>query len=164
VEFFFEKILCILLLYMATKKKSTKKRAAKKTTPAKKATASTKKPRAKLSDLKYSSGKIDDETLSKIEELEEILGVHEVNHFGTNEPDIFENQLKEMTLADLQNLCGKVRLFASGNTRELKEKLRKEFRRVSQGQRTISISQSTSVCDPKHPNHERAKKILGQGF
>ena len=148
---------------MATKKKSTTRKAAKKAAPAKKAKASTKKPRAKLSDLKYSSGKIDDETLSKIEELEEILGVHEVNHFGTNDPNIFENQLKEMTLADLQNLCGKVRLFASGNTRELKEKLRKEFRRVSQGQRTIGMSRSTSICDPKHPNHEQAKKILGQG-
>jgi hypothetical protein len=149
---------------MATKKKSTKKRATKKAAPAKKAMASTKKPRAKLSDLSYSSGKIDDDTLSKIEELEEVLGVHEVNHFRTNDPTIFENQLKEMTLADLQNLCGKVRLFASGNTRELKEKLRKEFRRVSQGQRTISMRQGASVCDPKHPNHEQAKKILGQGF
>ena len=148
---------------MATKKKSTARKATKKAPPAKKAKASTKKPRAKLSDLKYSSGKIDDETLSKIEELEEILGVQEVNHFGTNDPNIFENQLKEMTLADLQNLCGKVRLFASGNTREIKEKLRKEFRRVSNGQRTIGMSRPTSICDPKHPNHEQAKKILGQG-
>ena len=149
---------------MATKKKSTKKRATKKAAPAKKATASTKKPRAKLSDLKYSSGKIDDETLSKIQELEEVLGIHEVNHFGTNDPNIFENQLREMTLADLQNLCGKVRMFASGNTRQLKEKLRKEFRRASGGQRTISMSQETSICDPKHPDHAKAKKILGQGF
>ena len=148
---------------MATKKKSTKKQIAKKTGAAKKANASSKKPRANLSDLKYSSGKIDDETLSKIEELEQILGVQEVNHFGTNDPNIFENQLKEMTLADLQNLCGKVRLFASGNTRELKEKLRKEFGRVSKGQRTIGMSRPTSICDPKHPNHEQAKKILGQG-
>ncbi|MBT3709540.1 MAG: hypothetical protein HOG19_08865, partial [Gammaproteobacteria bacterium] len=109
---------------MATKKKSTKKQITQKTAPTKKAKASSKKPQANLSDLKYSSGKIDDETLSKIEELEQILGVQEVNHFGTNDPNIFENQLKEMTLADLQNLCGKVRLFASGNTRELKEKLR----------------------------------------
>ena len=147
---------------MAAKKKSTKKQATKKSVSDKKAKASTKGSRAKLTDLKYSSGKIDDDTLSKIEELEEILGVHEVNHFGTNDPHIFENQLKEMTLADLQNLCGKVRLFASGNTRELKEKLRKEFRRVSQGQRTIGMSRSTSICDPKHPNHEQAKKILGQ--
>ena len=149
---------------MATKKKSTKKRATKKTALAKKATASIKKPRAKLSDLKYSSGKIDDETLSKIQELEEVLGVHEVNHFGTNDPNIFENQLKEMTLADLQNLCGKVRLFASGNTRELKEKLRKEFTRVCRGQRTIGMSKGASICDPKHPDHEKAKKILTDGF
>lgn len=147
---------------MATKKKSTKKQITQKTGPTKKAKASSKKPQANLSDLKYSSGKIDDETLSKIEELEQILGVQEVNHFGTNDPNIFENQLKEMTLADLQNLCGKVRLFASGNTRELKEKLRKEFGRVSKGQRTIGMSRPTSICDPKHPNHEQAKKILGQ--
>ena len=147
---------------MATKKKSTKKQITKKTGAAKKANTSSKKPRANLNDLKYSSGKIDDETLSKIEELEQILGVQEVNHFGTNDPNIFENQLKEMTLADLQNLCGKVRLFASGNTRELKEKLRKEFGRVSKGQRTIGMSRPTSICDPKHPNHEQAKKILGQ--
>jgi uncharacterized membrane protein len=147
---------------MATKKKSTKKQITQKTAPTKKAKASSKKPQANLSDLKYSSGKIDDETLSKIEELEQILGVQEVNHFGTNDPNIFENQLKEMTLADLQNLCGKVRLFASGNTRELKEKLRKEFGRVSKGQRTIGMSRPTSICDPKHPNHEQAKKILGQ--
>tara|TARA_R110000751_G_scaffold305212_1_gene421444 strand:- start:501 stop:950 length:450 start_codon:yes stop_codon:yes gene_type:complete len=149
---------------MATKKKRTIKKAGKKAAPAKKTKASTDKPTDKLSELRYSSGKMDDETLSKIEELEAVLGVHEVNHFGTNDPNIFENQLKEMTLADLQNLCGKVRLFASGNTREIKEKLRKEFRRVSQGQRTISMRKSTSVCDPSHPNHEQAKKVLGQGF
>jgi|TARA_R110000751_G_C13619367_1_gene464340 hypothetical protein len=149
---------------MATKKKSTTKRGPKKAAPDKKAKASAKKPRLQLDDLKYSSGKIDDDTLSKIKELEEVLGVHEVNHFGTNDTNIFENQLKEMTLADLQNLCGKVRLFASGNTRELKEKLRNEFKRVSRGQRTISMRQGASICDPNHPDHEKAKKILGQGF
>ena len=78
---------------MATKKKSTKKRVTKKAAPTKGAKASIKKPRAKRSELQYSSGKIDDETLSKIEELEEVLGVQEVNHFGTNDPNIFENQM-----------------------------------------------------------------------
>ena len=92
------------------------------------------------------------------------MGVHEVNHFGTNDSGVFEKNLKEMTLADLQNLCGKVRLYASGNTRELKEKLRKEFTRVTRGQRTIAMPNETSICDPSHPNHEQAKKILGRGF
>ena len=48
---------------MATKRKTTRKRASKK------ATASSKEKAAKLDSLQYSSGKIDDETLSKIEEL-----------------------------------------------------------------------------------------------
>jgi len=149
---------------MATKRKSTKKKAAtKRVTPREAATASAKK-KIKLSELDYSSGKLDDETLSRIEDLEDILGVREVNPFGTNDSVIFEQQLKEMTLSDLQNLCGKIRLFASGNTRELKEKLRKEFRRVTKGQKTIAIPTQNSVCDPKHPNHDKAKKILSEGF
>ena len=137
--------------------------AAKRKTTKKKATATEKAK--KLDGLQYSSGKIDDETISHIEELEKTLGVHEVNHFGTNDPKIFENKMSDMTLVDLQRLCGKVRLFASGNRKELKEKLRKEFRRVTKGQKTIVLqNQAGSVCDPNHPDHEKAKKILGDGF
>ena len=143
---------------MATKRKTTRKRVSKK------ATASSKEKAARLDSLQYSSVKIDDETLSKIEELEAKLGVHEVNHFGTNDSRIFEKNLKEMTLADLQNLCGKVRLFASGNTPELKQKLRNEFTRVTKGNKTIVLRSQDSVCDPNHPNHEKAKKILTEGF
>jgi hypothetical protein len=149
---------------MATKRKSPKRKVVtKKVTPRKTTTASAKK-KIKLSELDYSSGKLDDETLSRIEDLEDILGVHEVNPFGTNDSVIFEQELKEMTLSDLQNLCGKIRLFASGNTKELKEKLRKEFTRVTRGQKTIAMPVQDSVCDPSHPNHEKAKKILNEGF
>jgi hypothetical protein len=149
---------------MAAKRKSTKKKTTKKVAPTKEATASTEKKKLDISKMHYSSGKLDDETLSNIEELEDILGVHEVNHFGTNDNVIFEKNLKEMTLADLQNLCGKVRLFASGNTREIKEKLRKEFVRVTKGNKSIVLQQEASVCNPNHPNHEAAKKILSEGF
>ncbi len=149
---------------MAAKRKSTKKKVAKKAAPRKKATASTTRKRPELNELRYSSGKLDDETVTRIEEIEDILKIHEVNHFGTNDNTLFEKQLKDMSLADLQNLCSKVRLFASGNTRELREKLRKEFTRVTKGNRTVSLRQEASVCDPNHPNHEKAKKILTDGF
>ena len=149
---------------MAAKRKSTKKKVAKKAAPRKKATASTESKRPELNELRYSSGKLDDDTVERIAEIEDILKIHEVNHFGTNDNTIFEKQLKDMSLADLQNLCSKVRLFASGNTRELREKLRKEFTRVTKGNRTVSLRQEASVCDPKHPNHEKAKKILTDGF
>ena len=149
---------------MAAKRKSTKKKVAKKAAPKEKATASTTKKRLELNELRYSSGKLDDETVARIEEIEDILKILEVNHFGTNDNTIFEKQLKDMSLADLQNLCSKVRLFASGNTRELRAKLRKEFTRVTKGNKTVSLRQEASVCDPNHPNHQKAKKILTEGF
>ena len=152
---------------MAAKRKSTKKAVASKKTVTKKRTAkktSTAKKQSKLDSLRYSSGKIEDDTIEKIQEVEEILGVKDVNHFGTNDINVLEAQLKEMTLADLQNLCGKVRLFASGNKTQLKDKLRKEFARGSKGQHTIAMQQQRSVCHPEHPAHAEAKKILSDGF
>ena len=151
-----KKILCILLLYMAAKRKSTKKAVASK----KRAT----KKQSTLDSLRYSSGKIEDGTIEKIQEIEEILGVKDVNNFGTNDINVLEAQMKEMNLADLQNLCGKVRLFASGNKVQLKDKLRKEFSRTTKGQRTIALQQERSVCHPEHPAHNEAKKILSEGF
>jgi hypothetical protein len=142
---------------MAAKRKSTKKTVASKKT-------ATAKKQSTLDDLRYSSGKIEDGTIEKIQEIEEILGVKEVNHFGTNDINVLEDQLKEMTLADLQNLCGKVRLFASGNKTQLRDKLRKEFTRTTRGQRTIAMRQQVSICNPEHPDHDKAKKILSDGF
>ena len=141
---------------MAAKRKSTKKAVASK----KRAT----KKQSTLDSLRYSSGKIEDGTIEKIQEIEEILGVKDVNNFGTNDINVLEAQMKEMTLADLQNLCGKVRLFASGNKVQLKDKLRKEFTRGNKGQRTIAMQQERSVCHPEHPAHNEAKKILSEGF
>ena len=141
---------------MAAKRKSTKKAVASK----KRAT----KKQSTLDSLRYSSGKIEDGTIEKIQEIEEILGVKDVNNFGTNDINVLEAQMKEMNLADLQNLCGKVRLFASGNKVQLKDKLRKEFSRTTKGQRTIALQQERSVCHPEHPAHNEAKKILSDGF
>jgi len=141
---------------MAAKRKSTKKAVASK----KRAT----KKQSTLDSLRYSSGKIEDGTIEKIQEIEEILGVKDVNNFGTNDINVLEAQMKEMNLADLQNLCGKVRLFASGNKVQLKDKLRKEFSRTTKGQRTIALQQERSVCHPEHPAHNEAKKILSEGF
>ena len=141
---------------MAAKRKSTKKAVASK----KRAT----KKQSTLDSLRYSSGKIEDGTIEKIQEIEEILGVKDVNNFGTNDINVLEAQMKEMNLADLQNLCGKVRLFSSGNKVQRIDKLRKEFSRTTKGQRTIALQQERSVCHPEHPAHNEAKKILSEGF
>ena len=118
-----------------------------------------------LEDIQnFSSGKIDDDTLKKVKELEDVLGIKSVNPFGTNDPNILEEKLKDSNLSDLQNLAMKIGIFPEGSKDRLKDKLRKEFKRVTRGARTVSLQQPISILDPNHPDHEKAKKLMGDGF
>ena len=130
---------------MAAKKKSTKTKS--------------------LDDItNFSSGKLDEDTLDRVKELEEVLGIKTVNPFGTNDPKIFENKLKDSNLSDLQNLAMKIGVFPEGSKDRLKDKLRKEFKRITKGSRSVAMPQPMSISDPSHPNHEKAKKLMSEGF
>ena len=130
---------------------------------ARKKKAPTKKKN--LEDIQnFSSGKLDDDTLKKVKELEDVLGIKAVNPFGTNDPNIFEQKLKDSNLSDLQNLAMKIGIFPEGSKDRLKEKLRREFKRVTKGSRSVALQQPMSISDPNHPNHEKAKKLMGDGF
>ena len=118
-----------------------------------------------LEDIQnFSSGKLDDDTLKKVKELEDVLGIKAVNPFGTNDPNIFEQKLKDSNLSDLQNLAMKIGIFPEGSKDRLKDKLRREFKRVTKGSRSVALQQPMSISDPNHPNHEKAKKLMGDGF
>jgi len=118
-----------------------------------------------LEDIQnFSSGKLDDDTLKKVKELEDVLGINAVNPFGTNDPNIFEQKLKDSNLSDLQNLAMKIGIFPEGSKDRLKDKLRREFKRVTKGSRSVALQQPMSISDPNHPNHEKAKKLMGDGF
>ena len=137
-----------------TKKKTVKSSAAKRTT---------KKPA--LEDLQnFTTGKLDDDAIEKVKKLEEVLGIKTVNPFGTNDPNIFEERLKEPNLSDLQSLAMKVGVFPDGVLARLKQKLREEFKRTTKGSRTISMEDPLPIHDPNHPNHEKAKKLMSEGF
>ena len=54
---------------------------------------------ASVEDLSnFSSGKLEDEDIRRTKELEEVLGIKQVNPFGTNDPHIFEEKLNESNL------------------------------------------------------------------
>ena len=122
--------------------------------------------KSSLDDLILADGKItapsEDSDIKKIRELEEILGVKKVNPFGTYNLEIFKDQLSDMSNLDLQNLCEKIGVFASGSRMQIKEKLLREFKSVSRG--TISMTnESPSVkLDPNNALHKRTLKILGE--
>ena len=125
----------------------------------------TAKKKANLEDLQnFTTGRLEDDAIEKVKRLEETLGIKQVNPFGTNDPNIFEDKLKDSNLSDLQNLAMKIGLFPDGSLPRLKEKLRSEFKRITKGSRTVSMEDPLPIHDPNHPNHEKAKKLMSEGF
>ena len=148
--------------------RKTVRKTVKKTTVNKKAAVTKKATATKktdtLSDIRdlqnFSNGKLDDATITKIEKLEVLLGVKQMNAFGTNDVRIFDRNMREMTQADLRKLCEKVGLFPSGQRHQLVANLRKEFIRRTNGARSISMQIDTPIFDPSHPDYKKVKDLM----
>lgn len=124
----------------------------------------TRKPKkSELDDLVLTDGKIvEDPDIVKVRELEEVLGIRKLNPFGTSNLEIFKERLNEMTNVDLQHLCEKIGIFASGSRQDIKQKLIREFKSTNKG--TISMMSDKPVVqlDPNDPQHQKTIKILGE--
>lgn len=102
------------------------------------------------------------EFTSKMRELEVLLGVSEISPFGTNEMEIFEENLAEMSFSDMQKLAMKVGVNAYAEKPILKKSLIREFAAYTKNsRRNIMPSKVESfVIDPENPQHKKLIKIL----
>ena len=64
---------------------------------------------------------------SKIRELETVLGIKDVNIFGTANRKIFEENLEAMTLIQIQDFAKKVKIDSSGSVSAIKTRLLRQF-------------------------------------
>lgn len=117
-----------------------------------------------IENLKKSGQTNTDEFRQKARELEIMLGVNTINPFGTNELDLFEENLKEMNYADMKKLAERVGINPNYDRSTLKGILIKEFRATNRNNhRNIMPNQVNSVVlDPNNPAQAAALKILGE--
>jgi hypothetical protein len=103
------------------------------------------------------------EFVQNMRELEVILGVSQISPFGTNELEIFEENLKEMSITDLQRLANKIGINPFHEYPTLKKNLIREFQAYTKNsRRNIMPSPVNSfVPDPNNPEHKKLLKILG---
>ena len=136
------------------KKSNTKSTANQKSEPVKK---------SDLDNLILADGKkIEDPDITKIKEMEEILGIKKSNPFGTSNLEIFKEKLTEMTLIYLQRMCEKIGIFASGSRQDIKEKLIREFKSTNKGSISMLVQNPAIILDPNNPKHKKTLKILGE--
>ena len=128
--------------------------------PKKKASAQKKEEKGgKLDSLSFADGKKEEE-IRKARELEELVGLNEVNPYGTTITSVFEEKLQEMALVDLQELAVSVGVFPSGTQTSLRNKLKKSFRDYQRGSSSFIVPSAKQVCDKTNRNDPKFKKAL----
>jgi len=117
--------------------------------------------KSELDDLQLADGKVHtDPDIEKVKQLEEILGIKKMNPFGTSNIEIFKEKLNEMTIVDMQHMCEKIGIFASGSRQQIKEKLLREFKSTNKGTISMTVQNPSIVLDPNNPQHQKTLKIL----
>lgn len=86
----------------------------------------------------------------KVRELEKSLGISEVNAFGTANRKIFEEDLDEMSLIEIQNFAKKIKVEASGQKAAIKTRLLRAF--------DTQNNQSRGYFSPQPQNKELFSK------
>lgn len=102
------------------------------------------------------------EFTSKMRELEVVLGVSQISPFGTNELEIFEQNLAEMSLSDMQKLALKIGTNPYHEKPILKKSLIREFSAYTRNSRRNIMPSAVQsfVIDHDNPKHKELLKIL----
>ena len=101
-------------------KKSSAKTQSKAPKVVKKVVEPTKTLVEELESMEQTTGK---DYIQKTKELEDILGIKETNPFKTSNANLFQENLSEMTLVDMQSLAVRFGVMPSANKTNLKKRL-----------------------------------------
>jgi hypothetical protein len=102
------------------------------------------------------------EFTDKMRELEVLLGVSQISPFGTNELEIFEQNLAEMSLSDMQKLASKIGTNPYYEKPILKKSLIREFTAYTRNSRRNIMPSAVQsfVIDHNNPKHKQLLKLL----
>jgi hypothetical protein len=115
-----------------------------------------------IEEMKASGSVRTPEFTDKMRELEVMLGVSQISPFGTNELEIFEQNLAEMSLSDMQKLALKIGTNPYHEKPILKKSLIREFTAYTRNSRRNIMPSAVQsfVIDHNNPKHKQLLKLL----
>ena len=140
-----------------SKKKSAKKKNAKKMEVSK---GVEKKP---LEEFDVTDGKDRskfEKELQEVKELEELLGMPQMNPYGTLNRELFSRKLEDSSASELTDLAARVGLPRERNMRLLKNSLMKSFDFYAQKHDVTVQGQAKPIIDPSSPDYDSAVKLF----
>jgi len=121
-----------------------------------------RKNKTRLEKLDQAHGM--NERVQKAKELEELIGLSEINPYGTSIASEFEAGLKQMSLVDMQELAVKVGVFPNGTKTSLKAKLMKGFSEYNRSSMLMAAPQEIKLSNPNSKATKEALRLMREGL
>jgi len=143
----------------------SKKKAAKKKTTNKEAEmpVSNGVEKKHLEDFDVTDGKdrdAFDKEIEEIKELEELLGMPQMNPYGTLNREIFRRRLEDSSASELTDLAARVGLPRERNMQLLKNSLLKSFDLYGIKHDVTVHGQAKPIIDPSSPDYDSTVKLF----
>tara|TARA_R100000734_G_C3317504_1_gene110713 strand:+ start:536 stop:970 length:435 start_codon:yes stop_codon:yes gene_type:complete len=98
--------------------------------------------------------------IERVKELEELLGMPQMNPYGTMHRDVFKQRVDASSAADLTDLAARVGLPRERNTNLLRKSLMKSFDFYVQKHNVTVQGEAKPIIDPSSPDYESAVKLF----
>jgi hypothetical protein len=98
--------------------------------------------------------------ISQARELEDLLGIREMNPYKTLNKDIFASNLEDMSIADMTSLAMHVGVTPTQSTNQLKKNLIKSFELYARRHNVNVPSQAQPIIDQNSPNYKKTVRLF----
>jgi len=98
--------------------------------------------------------------ISQARELEDLLGIKQMNPYRTLNKDIFANNLEDMSVSDMTSLAMHVGVTPTHSTRQLKKNLIKSFELYARRHNVNVPSQAQPIIDQNSPNYKKTVRLF----
>ncbi len=129
-----------------------------------KETESTPPQTMTLDKLELANGQTEEARLDKVKRLETLLGTASTNPYGTTEYAIFEDKIKQMTVADMQGMAQKLGINPFQSSPALAAALKTSFvqnSKQSMGAMRDIPKVKNRQLDPRNPKDLAVMQSLG---
>jgi len=100
------------------------------------------------------------EALEEVKELEELLGMPQMNPYGTLNRDIFRQRLESSSASDLTDLAARVGVPRERNMNLLRKSLLQSFDFYAQKHNVTVQGNAKPIIDPSSPDYEKTVKLF----
>ena len=117
-----------------------------------------------LEEFDVTDGKARDKkeaAIKKTRELEELLGIPQINPYQTLSKDVFEDRVANASVAELTDLAKRIGVTPARHINVLKKDLLKSFDIFVQQHNVTVAGQAEPIIKPDSPNYDSAVKLFG---